>query len=666
MKSDEQLKKMANAIRFLSIDAIEKAKSGHPGMPMGMADVATVLFSEYMSFDPHHPKWSNRDRFVLSAGHGSMLLYSLLYLTGYKDININDIKNFRQLSSKTAGHPEYGYLSGIETTTGPLGQGVANAVGMAVAERIMNAKFGDDFVEHNTYCIAGDGCLMEGVSYEACALAGHWNLNKLIILWDNNEITIDGSTNLATSENMKMRFEACGFEFIEIDGHNYNEIRRGLDKAKKSNKPSLISCKTKIGYGCPTKCGTNKVHGAALGTECVVETRKKLNWGHAPFEIFEDILKNWRECTKKGSEASNKWLDKVEKADEKLKTEFFRLVEGELPMDWRDMLRKLEQELFMEKPTEPTRKSSQRVLEVLTKNIPELIGGSADLSDSVMTQTSSMKKSFQKDSYDGKYIYYGVREHAMGAIMNGIALYGGFIPYAGTFFVFSDYMKPAIRMSALMKQHVIYVLTHDSIGLGEDGPTHQPIEHLASLRAIPNLNVFRPADAQETLECYEVALQDKKTPSAMILSRQKLPYLQEEYNKENYSAYGAYIFSDSAMGIEPDVVLMASGSEVQIALEVKKMLHNKGLAIRVVSVPCLELFDKQKASYKKSVLGAKKSLKIVIEAASEYGWHKYIGENGLFFGIKGGFGKSAPAKDLFEYFGLTPSKIYSEILRKLR
>jgi transketolase len=464
---------------------------------------------------------------------------------------------------------------------------------------------------------------------------------------------------------MKMRFEACGFDFIEIDGHNYDEIRKALDKAKKNKKPTLISCKTTIGYGCKSKAGTSKCHGSALGTEAIVETRKELNWDYAPFEIPEEILADWRECVEKGSKLSNDWIDKIEKADEKLKTEFFRLMAGDLPMDWQDKLREFEQELFLEKPKEATRQSSQRVLEVLTKAIPEMIGGSADLSGSVLTKTTSMSKGVQKDSYDGRYMYYGVREHAMGSIMNGIALYGGFIPYAGTFFVFSDYMKPAIRMAALMKQRVIYVFTHDSIGLGEDGPTHQPIEHLASLRAIPNLNVFRPADAQETLECYEIALQDKNSPSAMVLSRQAVPYLQEEYNQENYSSKGAYIFSDSAMGIEPDVVLMASGSEVSLAVEVKELLHKEGLSVRVVSVPCLELFEKQKDSYKHSVLGGKKSLKVAIEAASEYGWHKYIGDNGLFFGVTGGFGKSAPAEELYEYFGLTAENINGKVVKAL-
>lgn len=656
---------LANTIRFLSIDAVQRANSGHPGMPMGMADVATVLFREFLKFDPKNPKWADRDRFVLSAGHGSMLLYSLLYLTGYEDTSLGDLENFRQLKSKTAGHPEYGYLAGIETTTGPLGQGVANAVGMALAERMMNERFGNDLVSHKTYCVAGDGCLMEGISQEAIDLAGHLNLSNLIVLWDNNSITIDGKTNITTSINMKQRFKASGWNTLEVDGHNPKEIREALKEANKSDKPTMIACKTTIGFGSPNKRGSEKTHGSPLGEDEVQATRENLGWKHKPFEIPTSILNEWRKVGKEGEKAHKEWQKRLGKAPAELKEEFERLQRKELPKNWDKSLRILEQDVFMQKPNEATRASSGRVLEELTKVIPELIGGSADLTGSVKTKTSSMEVSVNKGEFGGRYVNYGVREHGMAAIMNGMALHGEFIPYGGTFLVFSDYMRPAMRLSAIMKQRVIYVLTHDSIGLGEDGPTHQPVEHLASLRAIPNLNVFRPADIQETIECYEVAMQTKHTPSVIVGSRQKLPFMQETYDKENFSAKGAYVFADAPAGLKPDVILIATGSEVSLAMETKKLLDHRNIATRVVSAPCLDIFDKQSPEYKKSVLGCCKTLRVGIEAACDYGWYKYLTHKGMFFGVVDRFGMSAPAEKIYEYLGLTPEKISEKVAERI-
>lgn len=655
---------LANAVRFLSMDAVQRANSGHPGMPMGMADVATILFREFLKFDPKNPKWADRDRFVLSAGHGSMLLYSLLYLTGYKDVTLEDLKNFRQLKSKTAGHPEYSYLAGIETTTGPLGQGIANAVGMALAERMMNARFSDELVNHKTYCVVGDGCLMEGISQEAVDFAGHLQLSNLIVLWDNNSITIDGKTNITTSINMKQRFKASGWNVWEIDGRNPKEIREALKEANKSDKPSMIACKTTIGFGSPNKGGSEKTHGSPLGEDEIKLTRENLGWEHEAFEIPKAILNEWQKAGEKGQQAYKSWEDKLNKTSEDIKEEFIRLQNKELPKDWDVKLRVFEQDVFMQKPKEATRVSSGKVLEELTRVIPELIGGSADLTGSVKTKTSSTE-SVNTDDFAGRYINYGVREHGMAAIMNGMALHGEFIPYAGTFLVFSDYMRPAIRLSAIMRQRVIYVLTHDSIGLGEDGPTHQPVEHLASLRAIPNLNVFRPADIQETIECYEVALQTKHTPSVIVGSRQNLPFMQEVYDKENFSAKGAYIFADAPADLKPDVVLIATGSEVSLAMEAKKLLDKNNIATRVVSAPCLDIFDKQSEEYKKTVLGGCKTLKVGIEAACDYGWYKYIGCNGMFFGVVDRFGMSAPAEKIYEYLGLTPENVSEKVTVKI-
>lgn len=655
--NNNDLKLMANAIRCLSLDAVAKANSGHPGLPLGFADVATVLFSEFLKFNASKPVWADRDRFILSAGHGSMLLYSLLYLTGYEDCTIDQIKNFRQLHSKTAGHPEYGFLSGIETTTGPLGQGVANAVGMAIAERHLNAKFGDKIINHKTYCMVGDGCLMEGISYEALSIAGHLNLKNLIVLWDNNDITIDGHASVSRKEDMKLRMTSIGFEFLEADGHNFDSIRKVLTEAQKSEKPVFISFKTKIGFGSP-KENTNKCHGSPIKGDELVETKKKLgcqDWG--TFELPEDVLNLWREVGSRSLEEFFEWKQNIEKS-EKFE-EFSRLMKKELPDNWTVGLEEFRNQIKQEEPREATRKSSQRILELFSKVIPELVGGSADLTGSVLTKTSIMN-SITEGHYGERYINYGVREHAMAAIMNGLALHRGVIPYAGTFFCFADYEKPAIRLSALMEQQVIYVLTHDSIGLGEDGPTHQPVEHLSMLRAIPNLNVFRPADLEETLECYKIALENKHTPSAMVLSRQEVDFIKEK--DANLIKKGAYIIRDTK---KPAITLIATGTEVELALKVEALLKEAKIEARVVSAPCLDLFDQQTEEYKNSVLD-KKTLRVAIEAASSYGWHKYLGENGLFFGIKdNSFGISAPAEEIYKYFGLTPENIKNKILEKI-
>ncbi len=618
---------LANCVRFLSIDAVERANSGHPGMPMGMADVATVLFTEFLKFDPKNPSWANRDRFVLSAGHGSMLIYSLLHLTGYENVTLDDLKNFRQLHAKCAGHPEYGHVDGVETTTGPLGQGIATAVGLALAEKMQAAR--NSQIDHKTYVIAGDGCLMEGISQEAISFAGNLNLNKLVVLWDNNSISIDGKVSLATSENMKLRFEACGFEVIQIDGHNFDEIRAALKKAQNATKPTLIDCKTTIGFGSPSKAGSEKCHGSPLGAEEVKKTREALGWNHEPFTIPQDLRQEWLR------------LGSRTKATE-VKVEPKNLDIGQFDFP---------------KTTQATRKSSNQVLEFLTANLPSLIGGSADLTESVLTKTPHTKP-VTKDDFSGRYIHYGVREHAMGAIMNGIALHSNFLPYGGTFLVFSDYMKPSIRLAALMKLQTIYIFTHDSIGLGEDGPTHQPIEHLAMLRGIPNLNVLRPADSEETWECFNLALQNKETPSAMILTRQNLPFLNKDQNQINR---GGYIISDA---VNPDAVIIATGSEVALALDAKEKLKAQQINARVVSIPCFEIFDAQDESYKNEVLGDKKILRVGVEAAISQGWEKYLGFDGIFVGMNS-FGASAKAEDLFKHFGITAEKVCDKIVEKL-
>lgn len=671
-------KNLANAIRFLSIDAVEKANSGHPGMPMGMADVATILFTEFLKFNPKNPKWHDRDRFILSAGHGSMLLYSLLYLTGYEDISLDDIKNFRQLHSKCAGHPEYGELAGIETTTGPLGQGIANAVGMALSQKMLEARFGSEIFNHKIYALVGDGCLMEGISQEALSLAGHWQLSNLVVLWDNNSISIDGKTSIATSENMQMRFKALGFETIAIDGHNYDEIRQALSKAQNSSKPILIDCKTTIGFGSPNKAGSEKCHGSALGKDEVAKTRENLNWHYAPFEIPEEILKFWRQSSQRCEKQYQTSIDNLNKISNTNSELFDNIINKKFPQNLNQKIKDFYQQIIANKANQATRKSSQQTLEFLTQNLANLIGGSADLTESVLTKTSSTK-SITKNDFSGSYIHYGVREHAMGAIMNGLALHGNFIPYAGTFLVFADYVKPAIRLSALMKQQILYIFTHDSIGLGEDGPTHQPIEHLAMLRSIPNLNVFRPADSRETLACYQVALANLNTPSALVFSRQNLNFIEKDskdFNSDDLSDdfKGAYIVRDCD---DPKVVIIATGSEVQIALDAHKILQEKNIATRVISMPCKEIFDMQNLEFKNKILAknqnsvAKNSHKndnkiiyCAIEAGVKQGWHEIIGDDGIFIGMES-FGASAKAEDLFKYFKITKEKVVNLVINKI-
>ncbi len=657
------VRQMANCVRFLSIDAVDRANSGHPGMPMGMADVATVLFSEFLKFDAAQPKWLDRDRFVLSAGHGSMLLYSLFYLVGYQDISLNDLKNFRQLHSKTAGHPEFGEFVATETTTGPLGQGLANAVGMALAEKMLAARLGENVINHKTYCIAGDGCLMEGISQEAISIAGHLGLNKLILLWDDNSISIDGNVSLTTSENMKMRFEACGWKVLQVDGHNVDEIRNALQAAQMADKPVMIACKTTIGFGSPNKAGSEKCHGSPLGAEETKKVREKLNWPHEAFFIPEELLTKWREVGKKSAQNFAKWQGDFAKLDEAKKADLARVLKGELPQDFAQKLEEFKQKIFAEKPKQATRKSSQISLEFLNAQLLELIGGSADLTESVLTKTSQLKP-INKQDFSGRYIHYGIREHAMGALMNGISLHGGFIPYGGTFLVFSDYMKPAIRLAALMKQHLIYIFTHDSIGLGEDGPTHQPIEHLAMLRAIPNLNVFRPSSALETIACFEQALKHKSSPSAMVLTRQNVEFLHEQYAANaDFCNRGGYIISAESDG-KLDAVILATGSEVMIAKATQEKLQAHKINARVVSMPCFELFEQQSTEYKTKILGEKSVLKIAIEAALEQGWRRYIGSDGIFIGMNS-FGASAKAEDLYKHFGITADAAVEQILENL-
>ena len=645
-------KDLANAIRFLSIDAVQKANSGHPGLPMGMADVATVLFKYYLRFNAKNPGWINRDRFILSAGHGSMLLYSLLYLTGYKSISIEDIKNFRQLDSICAGHPEYEKNSGIETTTGPLGQGLSNAVGMAIAEEIMKKKFGSNLINHKTYVIASDGDFMEGISHEAMSLAGHLKLKNLIVFFDNNKISIDGSTNLAVSDNYKKRFESYGWSFQEINGHSEKQISKAIKKSLNSKKPNLISCKTIIGYGSPNKSGKASSHGSPLGEEEVELVRKKLKWKYRPFEIPKEILTEWRKVGEKGAEEERRWKNIYIKKSSKIKGELDRTISGELPENFSKIIEVQKNKFFNSKPVVASRQSSADVLEEITKSLPELIGGSADLSGSNNTKTKR-SKIIKPSNFDGNYIHYGVREHGMAGIMNGMALHGGIIPYGGTFLIFLDYCKPSLRLSSLMGLRVIYIFSHDSIGLGEDGPTHQPVEHLAHLRAIPNLNVFRPADTIETLECWEIALKNSTNPSVIALSRQKIPFITETLSKKNMCSMGGYELKKT--NSNPEITLIASGSEVQIAFDALKKLKEHNINSKVVSMPCQELFDKQSKEYKEKII-EKNSKKISIEASSILGWEKYVGDEGASLGMQS-FGKSAPAKKLYEDFNLTSDNV---------
>ncbi len=658
---DPKLKDLSNAIRFLSIDAVQKANSGHPGMPMGMADVATVLFKYYLRFNPKNPGWINRDRFILSAGHGSMLLYSLLYLTGYKKIKLEDIKNFRQLNSICAGHPEYEKDSGIETTTGPLGQGLANSVGMAIGQEVLKKRFGSDLINNRTYVIASDGDLMEGISHEAMSLAGHLNLKNLIVFFDNNKISIDGPTSLSVSDNYKKRFESYGWSFQEINGHNFKEIFNAIKKANKSKKPSIISCKTIIGFGSPSKSGKASSHGAPLGDEEIKLVRKKLKWKHEPFNVPEELIESWREIGRKGENLEKNWNNILGKKNTKIQEEYERLKKGELPVKLEKILGDEKLKFFQTKPKMATRQCSSSVINVMSNILPELMGGSADLSGSNNTKTENSKVITSKN-FSGNYIHYGVREHAMAGIMNGLALYGCFIPFGGTFLIFSDYLKPSMRLSSLMNLRVIYIFSHDSIGLGEDGPTHQPIEQLEHLRAIPNLNVFRPADINETIECWEIALKSKSNPSAIALSRQKLPYVSEHSSGENMCSKGAYILKKTSESV--DVSLIASGSEVEIALEAQEKLKGLNINSKVISVPCYDLFRNQNENYIDEVLG-KDTFKISIEASSQSGWKSLVGKDGITLGMST-FGKSAPYKDIYKLFNLTSDEIVKMVKSKVK
>ena len=634
------------------MDAVQKANSGHPGMPMGMADVATILFKYFLRFNPKNPNWLNRDRFVLSAGHGSMILYSLLYLTGYKNINLKDIKNFRQLNSICAGHPEYIPNTGIETTTGPLGQGIANAVGFAIAEEFLKKKLGKNVINHKTYVLAGDGCLMEGISHEAMSLAGHLKLKNLVMIFDNNSISIDGPTSLAVSDNYKKRFESYGWNYIIINGHNEKEIFSALKKVQISKKPSVISCKTKIGFGSPNKSGKSSSHGSPLGEDETKLVRKNLKWNHEPFKIPKNILNEWRRIGKKGLKLEKKWNKSYEKKKNKINQLLKNNFSKSFKIEKKNALKNLK--------TLASRKSSELILNALTKESNTLIGGSADLAGSNNTKTKN-HKIIKQGNFEGNYIHYGVREHAMCGIMNGLALHSKIIPYGGTFLIFSDYCKPSIRLSAMMKQRVIYIMTHDSIGLGEDGPTHQPIEQLSSLRAIPNLNVFRPADRMETIECWELALKNINSPSVLSLTRQNLNPVRKKYSNINKCSFGAYEILRTKKKIKLNII--ASGSEVNLAIEVSHKLAKDGIYSKVISMPCQELFELQSKAYKNKILNEAK-FSISIEAGSTDSWKKYVGSNGLNFGIND-FGKSAPYKKIYKYFGLTSENIFEKTKKQI-
>jgi transketolase len=642
---------MANALRALAMDAVEQANSGHPGMPMGMADAATVLFTQFLKFDPQTPDWPDRDRFVLSAGHGSMLLYGLLHLTGYADMTLDELKRFRQLGSRTAGHPEHGLAAGIETTTGPLGQGLANAVGMALAERHLAAEFGDDLVNHYTYVIAGDGCLMEGISHEAISLAGHLRLNKLIVLWDDNAITIDGGTELAVSDDQIERFRAHGWAAERVDGLDHDAVAAAIRRAHTHDRPSLIACKTVIAFGAPTKAGTAAAHGSPLGADEIKGAKERLGWEFGPFIVPDDVRAEWRQAGSRGSSARQEWERRLAAAPADRRAEFERRFNGELPQGFDAAIAKVCDEFRAKNAKIATRQASGEVLNALVPAVPELIGGSADLTPSNNTKARGQSE-VRPGSFAGRYIHYGVREMGMAAAMNGIAVHGGLIPYGGTFLTFTDYARPAIRLSALMELGVIYVMTHDSIGLGEDGPTHQPVEHLAALRAIPHLLVFRPADPVETAECWALALKNRHRPSILALTRQSVPLLRTEAGSENRSARGAYVLAE-AEG-ERQVTLLATGSEVGLAMAARDMLAKDGIHAAVVSMPCWELFEAEPEDYRQSVLGT--APRVAVEAAVRLGWDRWLGERGAFVGMHG-FGTSAPGADAYRHFGITAEKV---------
>jgi len=647
----QDLHQLANCIRFLTIDAVQKANSGHPGMPMGMADIATVLFKDHLKFDPNNPQWLDRDRLIISNGHGSMLLYASLYLAGYKDITLNDIKNFRQIGSPAAGHPEYGEIAGIETTTGPLSQGLANGVGFALAEKILQSKFGKKFINHYTYVFAGDGCLMEGLSHESCSLAGHLNLSKLIVLFDDNSISIDGPTNLSASDNTIKRFESYGWKTLSINGHNHKEISKAITIAKNHNCPTLIACKTKIGFGSPNKESSSSSHGSPLGEDEVKLTRKNLKWQHKPFEIPNDLLDGWRNFFKRNNEDIDDWKQVFNKISNTL--DFKNYFSFTISNETKKLIKEFKSKHFKDKTNCATRKASEKSIGILSNNIDNLIGGSADLTGSNNTKTNNMK-AITKSDCSGRYIYYGIREHAMAGVMNGLSLHGGLRPYGGTFLVFADYCRPSIRLAAFMKLPVIYIMTHDSIGLGEDGPTHQPVEHLASLRAIPNLTVIRPCDIIETIEAWETALNSSSSPTILVLTRQNLPLMRGKDIKENAVQLGAYPIFDQD---NYHATIFATGSEVEIAVDAAKQLANENINLRVISFPSWELFSMQPDSYKQKILGNKP--RFAIEASVINGWEKFIPSQN-FLGMKS-FGASGPYKKLYEYFGITTDNLIKMI-----
>ena len=650
---------MANAIRILSLDSVERAKSGHLGLPLGAADIATVLFSKFLKFDPKDPDWFDRDRFVLSAGHGSMLLYSALHLLGYEEATLDELKNFRQLGAKTAGHPEFGHLAGVETTTGPLGQGMANAVGMAIAETKLAAEFGEKLVDHFTYALIGDGCLMEGISHEAAALAGHLALNKLIVLWDDNDITIDGYVTLVDSTDQIARFKAYGWNTISIDGHDAKAVAEAIGQAKKSDRPCFIACKTTAGFGAPTRAGKPKAHGGPYGEEEAKGVREALGWTNEPYDIPEDIVDDWRLAGLRSTKKRVAWEKTVEGLDAETQAEFKRRMRGDLPTSLDKAIAELKHNFTAEQPAIATRKASQLCLESINQALSETVGGSADLNGSNLTKTSGFEDFTAKDR-TGRFINYGVREHAMAAILNGLALHGGILPYAGGFFIFSDYARPSIRLAALMGIRVIHVMTHDSIGVGEDGPTHQPVEHLASFRAMPNINVYRPADAIETAECWQLALQDRSGPSILALTRQGVKAVRLDSEDDNLCARGAYVLQGEA---EADATIFATGSEVGLALEAVQLLKAEGISARVISVPCLDIFLAQDARYRTEIIGTSK-VRVAVEAGVRCGWDRLLGDNGEFVGMSG-FGASAPASTLYEHFGITAEAVVEAVTKQL-